>query len=70
MPEFKNMNEEELLAYIREQERRVMTLIATDPDSDQRHAAAKLLVDSKKALAEKRLAKYPVSGTDSTHHTS
>jgi len=51
------MNEEELLTFIREQERLVMKLIATEPDSEQRHAAAKLLVQSKQALAEKRMAK-------------
>lgn len=63
------MNEEELLTFIREQERVVMTLIATDPNSEQR-AAAELLVESKQALAENRLAKYPASGGGSTHHSS
>ena len=57
MSQFDNISEEELLAFIREQERRVMTLIAPDPNSDQRHAAAKLLTESKQALAEKRMAK-------------
>jgi hypothetical protein len=57
MSQFDNMNEEELLTFIGKQERLVMTLIATGPNSDQRHGAAKLLVASKQALAEKRMAK-------------
>jgi hypothetical protein len=57
MSQFDNMNEEESLTFIGKQERLVMTLIATDPNSDQRHAAAKLLVAAKQALAEKRMAK-------------
>jgi hypothetical protein len=57
MSQFVNMNREGLLTFIGEQERLVGKLIATDPNSDQRHAAAKLLVQSKQALAEKRITK-------------